>query len=328
VNAAPPERDWLVSERTRGALGMLDATLLAAVRPSDVQFRAMTSQLLQRGGKRLRPALVLLAGEFGDFFPRRLLRGAAAVELLHIASLYHDDVMDRASTRRGGASANARWGNAAAVLAGTHLFARAAGLVAEMGGDATSLAAAAIDRLCAGQLSEMESAFDAGLTEAEHLDIIDRKTASLFELPCRLGAHLAGCTESTVEALGAYGRSLGVAFQLADDALDFLGDPDELGKDPGVDLPKGVYSLPVIRVLGDSGPRGERLRAVLGRLRPTPRELAEAVELVRASGAVENALVLAEERAGLAVAALSELPSGPARASLEGLAAHAVRRTA
>jgi geranylgeranyl pyrophosphate synthase len=174
----------------------------------------------------------------------------------------------------------------------------------------------------------MESSFDPALTEAEHLDIIDRKTASLFELPCRLGAHLAGCTESTTEALGAYGRFFGVAFQLADDALDFLGDPDELGKDPGVDLPKGAYSLPVIRVLGDRGPRGERLRAILGRLRPTPRELTEAVELVRTSGAVEEALLLAKERADLAVTAISKLPGAPARKSLEDLAAYAVRRKA
>ena len=328
MSAALPEGDWLASERARAALGMLDATLRSVLRPRDVQFRVMVSHLLQRGGKRLRPALVLLAGEFGEFVPRRLLRGAAAVELLHIASLYHDDVMDRAGSRRGGDSVNARWGNAAAVLAGTYLFARAAGLIGEMGAEPTRLTAAAIDGLCTGQLSEMESAFDTGLTEEEHLEVIERKTASLFELPCRLGAYLAGCSEKTVESLGAYGRHLGVAFQLADDALDFLGDPDTLGKDPRADLPKGVYSLPVLHVLRSPSPGGERLRDLLGRLRPTLGELDEAVELVRASGAVEEALALAQKRAGLAVRALSTLPEDAPRVSLQELAAFAVKRRA
>lgn len=307
---------------------MVEATLEAAVRPRDVQFRAMAAYLLRRGGKRLRPALVLLAGEFGDFALPRLLRGAAAVELLHIASLYHDDVMDQANTRRGEASANVRWGNPAAVLAGTYLFASAARLMVEVGGRATELAATAIDRLCAGQLAEMESSFDMGLTEAEHLEISERKTASLFELPCRLGAHLAGCSDGMVDALGTYGQHLGVAFQLADDALDYVGEAGELGKDPWADLPKGIYGLPVVRLLGHSGPMGEQLRSLLGTLRPTRAELIEAVELVRASDAVEQTLVLAEERARMAVEELSTLPEGPARASLEALASFAVRRRA
>jgi geranylgeranyl pyrophosphate synthase len=326
VSAALPEGDWLASERTRAALGMLDATLRSAVHPRDAQFRVMAFHLVQRRGKRLRPALVLLAGEFGQFVLRRLLRGAAAVELLHIASLYHDDVMDHAGSRRGGDTVNARWGNSAAVLAGTYLFAKAVGLIAEMGAEATRLTAAAIDGLCTGQLCEMESAFDTGLTEAEHLEVIERKTASLFELPCRLGANLAGCSEETIESLGAYGRHLGVAFQLADDALDFVGDADTLGKDPRADLPKGAYSLPVLRALRGPGSGGEQLRDLLGRLRPTRGELDQAVELVRTSGAVEEALGLARDRADLAVRALSVLPDGSPRTSLEALAAFAVKR--
>jgi geranylgeranyl pyrophosphate synthase len=174
----------------------------------------------------------------------------------------------------------------------------------------------------------MESAFDTALTEAEHLEVIERKTGSLFELPCRLGAYLAGCPANIIDSLGAYGRHLGVAFQLADDALDFLGDPDELGKDPRADLPKGVYSLPVLRVLRDPSIRSERLMDLLGQLHPTRPQLEQAVDLVRTSGTVEETLALARERAGAASGALAALPEAASRASLEALASFAVRRRA
>ncbi|MCP4544236.1 MAG: polyprenyl synthetase family protein, partial [Chloroflexi bacterium] len=172
-------------------LARLDAVLKGAVVTFDKQLRDVALHLINRAGKRLRPALCMVVAQFGDPDDPRLLQAATAIELIHIASLYHDDVMDRAPARRGKDSANIHWGNGLAVLAGTYLFARATALLADLGDIPNQLASHASVELCTGQLQEMENAFNLNLTETEHLDILARKTATLFEFPCRLGAYLS-----------------------------------------------------------------------------------------------------------------------------------------
>jgi heptaprenyl diphosphate synthase len=287
----------------------------------------MALHLITRAGKRLRPALLLVVAQFGDPDDPRLLRAAAAMELFHIASLYHDDVMDRAPVRRGETSANVRWGNGLATLAGAYLFARASALLASLGDEPNRLASQASVELCTGQLHEMENAYNLELTEAEHLDILARKTATLFELPSRLGAYLSGASPPHTAALAAYGRHLGLAFQLADNALDLTGQADRLGKATGTDLREGVYSLPVLHALRQDSMVGERLRALLGQAWLTEEDVRTGLELVQESGAVAEAWEAAREHASQAQQSLEALPEGPARRSLFRLAEYAIART-
>lgn len=322
------EPEWLASARTKEALALLPQRMESCVASTDVTLHAMATALLRRGGKRIRPALLLLAAEFGSTFQReRLLDAAAALELFHLASLYHDDVMDRAAFRRHGPSVNADWGAPAAVVAGTYLVARATRLLATVDDGSGREAATAMVQLCGGQLLESENAFHTGLPEPDHLGIITRKTATLFELPCRLGALLADAPEEAVDALTGYGRDLGIAFQIADDALDVRGTAETLGKRPLSDVREGVYTLSVLRLLGRPGPAAARLRELLAVLGPTDAEVAEVASLVIGSGAVEEVLAEARTRAVAAQERLSGLPGGPALESLLQLADHAVSRT-
>jgi geranylgeranyl pyrophosphate synthase len=318
---------WLMCQRTRSTLTQLKGVLEEAVGTSDPQLRKMTLHLIARGGKRLRPALLLLAAGFGDFDDQCCLKAAAAMEFIHVASLYHDDIMDRAPARRGGASANLRWGNTLAALTGTYLFARASALLAPLGDIANHLASQAAVDLCTGQLKEIENAYNLELTEAEYLDILTRKTATLFELPCQLGAYLGGVSLSYADAFAVYGRHLGLAFQLADDALDLAGQAGRLGKATGTDLREGIYGLPVLRALQQDGMVAERLQALLAQARLTEEDVSEALRLVRESGAVADALEVARERARQAQAALGVLPDSLARLSLSHLAEYAIARS-
>ncbi len=318
--------DWLLCPRTRAALGELDAVLEEAVTAHDVQLRLMALHVIERGGKRLRPALLILSGTLGAAERAELLRAAAALELTHVASLYHDDVMDRAPLRRSGASTNARWGNPQAAFAGTYLFARASELWASLGPLPNQLASRTAVDLCLGQLHEVERAYDLNIEEADHLKILEQKTATLFELPCRMGALLAGAPEDSTEAVARYGRALGLAFQLADDALDLTGDAAQIGKAAGNDLREGVYSLSVLRAL-DSPGAGEGLRELLGQVSLDDDDVRAAVELVRGSGTIEEVLALARSYAAQAEEALTGLPDGPAVQSLHRLAGFAVERS-
>jgi heptaprenyl diphosphate synthase len=308
--------DWLVCERTRSTAAQLDAALRAAVTTQELQLRVMALHLIERGGKRLRPVLLLLAASFGACPRDRLLRAAAALELIHIASLYHDDVMDRATVRRAGTSANARWGNSSATFAGTYLFARATSLLATLGNQVNRLASGAAVDLCSGQLLEVENAFNLEVTEDEQLKILARKTATLFELPCRIGAFLGGLTPTQAGALARYGRLLGMAFQLADDTLDLAGDTAEVGKDTGNDLRQGVYSLPMLRAVRGAGSIGKRLQDLLSQAQLSEEDMAAVLRLVRESGAIREGLAMARSFAAAARAALRRLPDGPHRHSL------------
>lgn len=319
--------DWLRCTRTRALLGRLDGEIDRAVTAEDAQLRVMALHVVRRGGKRLRPALLMLCGGLGPCPDGPLLQAAAALELVHVASLYHDDIMDRAPMRRGGPSTQARWGDGPATFAGAYLFARACMLWADLGNLPSRIASEASVDVCRGQLGELEHAFDLDTSEERHLDILALKTGSLFALPCRIGAALAGLDGEAAAALRRYGEELGLAFQLADDLLDLTGDAERIGKLAGKDLREGVYSLPVLRALRLDDIAGMRLRDLLALDGPEDGDIREAVTIVRASGAIESVRDLARVRAMTAGTAIASLSDGPAKDSLLALAGLAVERS-
>lgn len=275
--------------------------------------------LLSAGGKRFRPMLVLLGGHFGDPTDPRLIPLAVAVELTHLASLYHDDVIDEADSRRGIPSVNARWSNTVAILAGDFLFARASAIAAELGTDVSRLLAATIARVCEGQIREVQAAGRLEIDEVDYMAVIERKTASLIATSCQVGGLLAGAPSVVVEGLGRFGLALGLAFQLSDDIMDLVADQSTLGKEPGVDLREGVFTLPVILALRESEHR-EELRRLLRSEQPDEGNLRRVVEIVRGDGALGRAreAVVVEVRRALSEA--ERLPEGAAREALLHLA--------
>jgi heptaprenyl diphosphate synthase len=234
--------------------------------------------------------------------------GGVAVELVHLGSLYHDDVMDDATTRRTVESVNARWGNLKAILAGDFLLARASEIAAGLGTEVAGLLAATIARLCEGQVRELQDAYVVGRTETAYLASIEGKTAALFASSCRIGGIVAGFDRERIEALTRFGRSYGLAFQVIDDVLDVVASSEQLGKPAGHDLVEGVYTLPTIRAL--QGADGADLAGLLGRPLE-PDEVDAALTLIRSDGAVTASLVTARGFVDEGRAALDDLGHSP-----------------
>ncbi|NDJ74614.1 MAG: polyprenyl synthetase family protein [Chloroflexi bacterium] len=319
--------DWLVCNDSHTLLSQLEQRLEASVSSDDAHLTELALYLVRLGGKRLRPALLIVAAQFGSAAPDHLLTAAAAIELLHVASLYHDDVADRAPLRRGTESANQRWGNVVAGLVGTYLFARATDLLASLGDVPNQMASLSSSVVCSGQLQELENAYNLDLTEDEHLTILTYKTAALFELPCRLGAYLSGADDAHAAALGSYGRLMGLAFQLTDDTFDLFGQTAQIGKATGNDLRQGTYSLPVLRALRHNGTAGQHLYAVLRKARLSNGDIDTALDIIHRSGTISETLSIARTYASRATAELDSLPPGPAHNSLTRLADYAISRT-
>ena len=304
-------------------LKRVETALQDAVRCDDPFLTEVASHLMRAGGKRLRPALALAASYAAHPAPapQEAVMAGVAVELVHLGSLYHDDVMDEADTRRGVESVNARWGNLVAIVAGDFLLARASEIAASLGTEVAGLLAATIGALCEGQVRELSHAFDVGRTEDDYLAVIANKTGALLAASCRIGAIVAGLPRDQIDALTEYGQQLGMVFQIVDDILDVVSTDEELGKPAGNDLVEGVYTLPVIRALadGDGGP----LRDMLGRPLTRP-DADRARTLVRSDGAVASAVSVAGGYAADAGEALAPLDhSGPA-AALRSLAGELV----
>src|SRR5438093_2744181 len=214
---------------------------------ADSELLATTARhLLTAGGKRFRPMLVLLSGHFGDPSDARLVPGAAAIELTHVATLYHDDVIDEADHRHGVPSVNARWSNSVAIVSGDYLFARAAEIASDLGTEVTRLLARTIATVSNGQIREVASSGRLDQNEQAYRETIRRKTASLIATSCRLGALLSDAPAEHVEILDRFGEAAGLGFQLSDDIMDVISTERELGKEPGVDMKEGVYTLPVL----------------------------------------------------------------------------------
>jgi heptaprenyl diphosphate synthase len=318
---------WLTSDPVREELDRLEASLDEVTACHDDHLTQVARHLVKRGGKRIRPALLLLAASFGSCPPERRQSAAAAIELLHVAALYHDDVMDRAPIRRGASSANAQWGNQMATVAGTFLFSRATATLSSLGQEAVGLASQATLAACTGQLQEAEHAYSVDYDLSTYLEIVARKTATFFELPCRLGAALGGLSQDDARALGTYGRTLGVAFQLKDDALDLSGSPEEMGKPGAVDVREGVYALPVLLALRKAGTESARLRAILSKIDLTDQDVVEARRIIAESGSVLFTLNLASDYAHRAAEAIEGLPDGDGRESLVRLTRYTVLRS-
>jgi heptaprenyl diphosphate synthase len=305
---------------------------------SDLPFvQDAARYLIEAGGKRFRPMLVLLTGRLGgaDAADERLVKAGVIVELVHISTLYHDDVIDAADVRRGAPAAHVRWSNTVAILTGDFLLARASELSAELGVEVTRVMARTIARLCAGQILEVQGSAAAGAggvppvrADRDHyLAVIADKTASLIESSCRLGGLLSGLAAPEVDALADYGHRLGMAFQLADDVLDIAGEEAESGKVPGTDLREGVRTMPVLLALEQDGEDSE-LGALLAD--PTDEDVDKALSMLRTHPALELARDAARLESRAAKAALDRFrgqeAAAPVLEGLDWLADYAIER--
>ena len=319
------EASWLTCSTTKAYLGSVDDVLISWTKSDEPELNEIVQQLVKMGGKKVRPSLLLLAASFGSRFSKELIYPAAAIELMHVASLYHDDVMDQAEVRRSESSINARWGNSIATYGGLFIFSKAISLLAKTGSDVNKMVCKSVSDLCLGQLKESENAYNVDVSEDDHLDAIRRKTAALFELPCNMGARLAGGDDEVVQALTSYGLNLGMSFQLTDDLLDLQGTPEEMGKSAGTDLREGIYSYAVIRALNNPDHRSE-LIALLLLDQISDDEIQQVLALIAQSNSVEMARKKALDYARLALADIAKLPDTTAKKSLENLAKHMIHR--
>ncbi|MFG2195422.1 polyprenyl synthetase family protein [Streptomyces sp. NPDC048639] len=323
-------RDQALEADVQAGLAAVEEGLLEATK-SEVPFITEAAQhLVKAGGKRFRPLLVMLAAQFGDSHAPGVVPSAVVVELTHLATLYHDDVMDEADVRRGVASANANWDNSVAVLTGDFLFARASHILADLGPEAVRIQAEAFERLVTGQILETAGPRDGRDPVDHYLDVLAGKTGSLVAVSGRFGAMMSGADERVVDILTQYGERLGIAFQLADDVLDIASDSHESGKTPGTDLREGIPTLPVLhlraRAAASGDPADQELCALLdGDLTDDARH-AEALHRLRAHPALEQARRDTVRYAEEARAMLGPLPTSPARAALEELCDAVVHR--
>jgi len=287
----------------RHDMDRVEVELRGSVDHEDRFLGEVASHLITAGGKRLRPTLTLCAAyaaQGARAASPEAVTGGVACELVHLGSLYHDDVIDEAETRRGVPSVNARWSNIVAILAGDYLLARASSLAASLGADVAALLAATIGELCRGQVLELQHLFDVGRTEETYASAIEGKTAALFATSCRIGGMVSDVDEPTLDALTRFGHHLGMCFQVVDDVLDLTSTDEALGKHAGQDLLEGIYTLPVIYAIGAS----PELRAMLGAPLDGDR-LTEARSIIAANGSIDAALEVARDHAQKASEALS-----------------------
>jgi heptaprenyl diphosphate synthase len=316
---ALPITDPELEQRLRARMAIVEEKLAGYTRSSSPFVTEAASHLLEAGGKRFRPLLVLLAAECGpDNLADEVITAACVVELTHQASLYHDDVMDEALLRRGEDTANARFDNHVAILTGDFLFARSSSLTAELGPEAVRIQAATFAKLVEGQILEGVAPAEGVDPVDHHLEVLAGKTGVLIATSALYGALFAGADKEIQDALVAYGDIVGVAFQLSDDILDIAS--DESGKTPGTDLREGVPTLPVLYARRSTEPGDARLLELLDGDLTDDAALAECVALLRAHPALAEARAYVQARAEEAKAALAPLPEGPVRTALEAFA--------
>jgi len=318
--------DPALSQSVEAGLAEVEARLREVVAASHPLLTESARHLVHAGGKRFRPLLALLAAHLGDPASPGVVDAAVVVELTHLATLYHDDVMDEADVRRGAASANARWTNTIAILTGDFLFARASDLTAGLGTEATHLQAQTFARLVEGQIAETAGPAEGEDPVAHHLQVVADKTGSLIATSARLGALVAGAPPADVDTVARFGEVIGVAFQLSDDLIDVLSDTGDSGKTPGTDLREGIHTLPVLLVLAGDDAASARLRELLQADLDDAR-LAEALDLLRAHPAMEQARGRLTDCVLEARSVVSELPAGPARDALASLTDFVLVRT-
>lgn len=319
--------DAELEDRIARSLDLVEQQLLTSVH-SEYPFVTETSRhLVVAGGKRFRPILTLLAAEFGDPHAPGVIPSAVVVELTHLATLYHDDVMDEATLRRGAQSANSRWDNTVAILTGDFLFARASQILADLGPQAVRIQAETFERLCTGQINETVGPQDGQDPVKHHLMVLADKTGSLIATSGRFGAMLSGADADIVNTLTSFGERIGVAFQLADDIVDITSVSDQSGKTPGTDLREGIPTLAALIALSRNDSASARLRELLSKPLTDDGEHAEALELLRNHESLVEARIEACRWADDARRALDPLPDISAKQALSALCDYVVTRS-
>ncbi len=317
---ALPILDPDLEARLRARLEVVEEALLGHVQSEAGFVTEAARHLLDAGGKRFRPLLVLLAAETGDPSGEGVLTSACVVELTHLASLYHDDVMDEADLRRGAESANARWDNHVAILTGDFLFSKSSELTADLGAEAVRIQAQTFTRLVEGQILETLGPTEGQDPLEHYLRVVAGKTGSLIATSARYGARFSGATSDVEAALTEYGEKVGVAFQLSDDILDVASETEVSGKTSGTDLREGVPTLPVLIAKRSTDPADARLLELLESDLTDDARHSEALALLRAHPSIAEARAYVISLAGEAKALLKVLPDSPARAALEAFA--------
>jgi heptaprenyl diphosphate synthase len=323
------QSDPLLEAAVRKGLDGVEALLLARTRSEDYPFVTETAaHLNSAGGKRFRPLVTLLSALAVDptaDVEALVVPAAVAIELTHLSTLYHDDVMDEAPLRRGAQSANARWGNTVAILTGDFLFAKASEITADLGTEATRILARTIAVLCQGQIRETVGPGPEEDAVEHHLRVLAEKTGSLIATSGHLGALLVGGTPEQVQALTSFGHAIGVAFQISDDLIDISSASAESGKTPGTDLREGIATLPALLALADRGTDPALHAALLAPVEEA--DVERVLAALRAHPACAQAMQVLQQWADRARAALGPLADTPAREALTGLADFVVQRT-
>jgi heptaprenyl diphosphate synthase len=319
--------DPVFAESVRDGVGRIEEMIATELRSGDELMTEAVLHLFEAGGKRFRPLFTVLSAQIGpDPDAWEVTVAGSVIELVHLATLYHDDVMDEAQMRRGVPSANARWGNNIAILAGDYLFATASRLVSQLGPDAVRIIAETFALLVTGQMRETKGAGDADDAVAHYLKVVAEKTACLIAASGQFGGTFAGANADQIERLSRIGGIVGTVFQISDDIIDINSDPDESGKLPGTDLREGVHTLPVLYALAETGPAADRLREILKGPVTDDETLAEALALLRASGGIAAAKATVAQYAAQARAELAGLPDVPGRRALASLVDYTVNR--
>lgn len=315
-----------VYEPVQAELAAVEATLKSITRNERPELEQLLGHVLSAGGKRLRPTIALLAGRLGDYRPDLLVPLAASIELLHTATLVHDDVIDDADTRRGRPTTNARHHNAIAVMLGDYMFAHAAALICRTESIAVvQLFSRTLMAMASGELHQDLSAYEYGQDTAAYFHRIAGKTASLFATSAEGGAMIAALPDAWREALRSYGENVGMAFQIVDDILDFIGDEAVLGKPAGSDLLQGTLTLPALFLL-ERLPDDNPIAKLFAHPDEQDQHLAAAIELIRNSDIPERCYVTARDFRDRAVRALDSLPDSAARTALLDLADQVIAR--
>ncbi|MGC5009394.1 polyprenyl synthetase family protein [Streptosporangium sp. DT93] len=329
--AAPPVVDLpFVDERlaqdVASGLAEVEKLLRSSVRSDDAFVTEASKHLIEAGGKRFRSMLVLLAAQFGSPQAPGVVPGAVVIELTHLATLYHDDVMDEARVRRGSPSANARWDNTVAILTGDYLFAQASEILADLGPDIIRIQAQTFSRLVRGQIRETIGARPGEDPVTHYIGVLADKTGSLIATSGRFGALLSGASPDIVERVTRACEAIGVAWQLSDDLLDVAAESVQSGKTPGTDLREGIRTLPVLYVLASEAPESARLRELLAG--PVAEEdVEETLRLLRADPAMERARAELFAWTDRARQDLAGLPDIPARTAYLALCDYVVERS-
>ena len=311
-----PENLASLESEISAGLAAVEARLRLEIK-SDYELADVTARhLVEAGGKRFRPVLVLLASHFGDKNAEGIVPAAVVVELTHLATLYHDDVMDEATVRRGTESVNTRFGNTVAILSGDFLFARSSALLADLGPEAVRVQAETFERLVVGQLRETAGPQDGEDPVVHHLEVLADKTGSLISAAGRYGAMMAGVSPDVTEKIAEFGEAVGMAFQLSDDLLDI--ESTVSGKTPGTDLREGIKTLPVLLALADDS-TSPRLRELLNKPLHDDDEHAEALAALRAHPAMDQAREVLDQWTKKAQGLVASLPDCDAKQALQVL---------